>query len=50
MVIGSELFPFSGGETDCSDSFSLLLDLELEILVMVYWRYIMDVSCLCVRM
>ena len=22
MVIGSKLFPFSGGETDCSDSFS----------------------------
>ena len=45
MVIGSKLFPFSGGETDCSDSFSFGLDLELKILVMVYWRYVMDVSC-----
>ena len=41
MVISSKLFPFLGGETDCSDSFSFGLDLELEIPVMVYWRYIM---------
>ena len=51
MVIGSKLFPFSGGETDCSDSFSFSfsfgLDLQLEILVMVYWRYVMDVLLMC---
>ena len=42
VVVGSKLFPFSGEETDCSDSFSFSfgLDLQLEILVMVYWRYI----------
>ena len=39
VVIGTKLFPFSGGETDCSDSFSFGLELELKILVMVYWRY-----------
>ena len=38
MVIGSKLFSFfSGGETDCSESFSFGLDLELKILVTVYW-------------
>ena len=47
VVIGSKLFPFSGRETDCSDSFSFGLDLELKILVMVYWRYVMDVLLMC---
>ena len=45
IAIDSKLFPLSGGETDCSDSFSFGLELELKILVMVNWPYIMDVSC-----
>ena len=49
VVIGSKLFPFSGGETDCSDSFSFGLNLELKILVKVYsgdtlWLYPANVS------
>ena len=51
MVIDSKLFPFSGGETDYSDSFSFGLDLELKLYLSWYtgdtlWMYMypFDVS------